>query len=225
MLVFVLTLWTVGYGITVGTALYGAMDSNATSATTCQNPLNSYWNFLFVPLYIFFVSFTVQAKYKQMPTMIFIALVGYIVNFYANMKFTASAPIAYTFGAFAVGVLANLYSRLRHGVAAAVLLPAVYVQVPGSLASSGAITSALTTASSLIKGTGTNSTETVSKLLAAASEHLATQSQFGTMSSIPQIAMSPDWWQHELQAILHWQKTSAADALVRRVRFNTALQH
>lgn len=143
-----------GYGITVGTAIYGAIDSNATNAQTCENgtPLNKHWNFLFVPLYVFFVTFTVQAKYKQMPAMILIATAGYTVNFFANMKFTSSAPIAYTFGAFTVGVLANLYSRVRHGVAAAVLLPAVYVQVPGSLASSGAIESALTTASALIRG-------------------------------------------------------------------------
>ena len=116
--------------------------------------MNSYWNFLFVPLYVFFTTFTVQAKYKQMPVMIIIAFAGYVVNFYANMKFSSSAPIAYTFGAFTIGVLANLYSRLRHGVAAAVLLPAVYVQVPGSLASSGSINSALKTASALIKGSG-----------------------------------------------------------------------
>jgi uncharacterized membrane protein YjjP (DUF1212 family) len=140
-----------GYGITVGTAIYGAIDSNATNATECTNPLNPYWNFLFVPLYVFFTTFTVQAKYKQMPAMVFIAFCGYLVNFYANMKFSSSAPIAYTFGAFTIGVLANLYSRLRHGVAAAVLLPAVYVQVPGSLASSGSIRSALTTASALIR--------------------------------------------------------------------------
>jgi uncharacterized membrane protein YjjB (DUF3815 family) len=201
------------------------MDSNATTATTCDKPLNSYWNFLFVPCYIFFVSFTVQAKYKQMPTMIAIALVGYIVNFYANMKFSASAPIAYTFGAFAIGILANLYSRLRHGVAAAVLLPAVYVQVPGSLASSGAINSALTTASSLIKGTGNNSTEIVSKLASTITEHLASQSHFATTASLPQIAMSPHWLRHELEAILHWQGSSAADAIVRCVRFDIALQH
>lgn len=89
-----------------------------------------------------------------MPAMIVIATAGYTVNFFANMKFSSSAPIAYTFGAFTIGVLANLYSRLRHGVAAAVLLPAVYVQVPGSLASSGSINSALQTASALIKGSG-----------------------------------------------------------------------
>lgn len=141
-----------GYGITVGTAIYGAIDSNATNKTYCDNPLNPYWNFLFVPLYVFFTTFTVQAKYKQMPVMILIATAGYTVNFFSNMKFSSSAPIAYTFGAFTIGVLANLYSRLRHGVAAAVLLPAVYVQVPGSLASSGSINSALKTASALIKG-------------------------------------------------------------------------
>jgi uncharacterized membrane protein YjjB (DUF3815 family) len=141
-----------GYGITVGTAIYGAIDSNATNETQCHEPLNRYWNFLFVPAYVFFTTFTVQAKYKQMPAMIAIALAGYVVNFYANMKFTTSAPIAYTFGAFTIGVLANLYSRLRHGVAAAVLLPAVYVQVPGSLASSGSINTALKTASALIRG-------------------------------------------------------------------------
>tara|TARA_R110002003_G_scaffold193_32_gene15129 strand:- start:6237 stop:6905 length:669 start_codon:yes stop_codon:yes gene_type:complete len=141
-----------GYGITVGTAIYGAIDSNATNSIQCENPLNSYWNFLFVPLYVFFTTFTVQAKYKQMPVMILIATAGYTVNFFANMKFSSSAPIAYTFGAFTIGVLANLYSRIRHGVAAAVLLPAVYVQVPGSLASSGSINSALKTASALIKG-------------------------------------------------------------------------
>lgn len=148
-----------GYGITVGTAIYGAMDANATNNTQCSNPLNPYWNFLFVPLYVFFTTFTVQAKYKQMPAMIIIAFAGYIVNFYSNMKFSSSAPIAYTFGAFTVGVLANLYSRLRHGVAAAVLLPAVYVQVPGSLASSGSIQSALQTASALIKGSGDTSSD------------------------------------------------------------------
>ena len=73
--------------------------------------------------------------------------IGY--RYYTSKKFSASAPIAYTFGAFTIGVLANLYSRIRHGVAAATLLPAVYCQVPGSLASSGAISAALSTADML----------------------------------------------------------------------------
>lgn len=150
-----------GYGITVGTAMYGAMDSNATTETTCQNPLDAYWNFLLVPFYVLFACHTVQAKYKQMPVMISVATAGYVVNFFCSKKFSASAPIAYTFGAFTVGVLANLYSRFRHGVAAAILLPSVYVQVPGSLASSGSIVAALNTATSLIKGSQTGTVSTL----------------------------------------------------------------
>ncbi|KAI0964928.1 hypothetical protein F4678DRAFT_454548 [Xylaria arbuscula] len=142
------------YGITVGTALYGAIDSHAVTSTTCQNPLSAYWNFLFVPLYIIFITFTVQAKWTQVPAMVFIAQAGFAVNFFTSKRFAASPAIAYTFGGFAVGVLANLYSRVRHGVAAAVLLPAVYVQVPGGLASTGAITSGLVIAANLNNSTG-----------------------------------------------------------------------
>ncbi|RYO76183.1 hypothetical protein DL763_010684 [Monosporascus cannonballus] len=145
-----------GYGITVGTALYGAIDSNATTEISCRDPMSPYWSFLLVPLYVFFTTFTIQAKWTQMPVMILVAQAGYVVSFYANRKFAASAQIASTFGALTIGVLANLYSRVRHGVAAAVLLPAVYVQLPGSLAASGAIVSGLQTATSLKESAGLN---------------------------------------------------------------------
>lgn len=143
-----------GYGITVGTALYGAIDPNATTEIACHEPMSPYWSFLFVPLYVFFTTITIQAKWKQMPVMILVAQIGYIVNFYTSKRFAASAQIAYTFGAFTIGCMANLYSRVRHGVAAAVLLPAVYVQLPGSLAASGAIVSGLQTATSLRESAG-----------------------------------------------------------------------
>jgi uncharacterized membrane protein YjjB (DUF3815 family) len=64
----------------VGTAIYGAIDPNATNDTQCHNTLSPYYNFLYVPLYVFFTCFTVQAKYKQMPVMIAIAMAGYTVN-------------------------------------------------------------------------------------------------------------------------------------------------
>ncbi|KAI0406635.1 hypothetical protein F4802DRAFT_556887 [Xylaria palmicola] len=168
------------YGITVGTALYGAIDTNAVMETTCKNPLSSYWNFLFVPLYIFFISFTVQAKWTQIPAMIVIAVAGYTVNFFTSQRFAASPSIAYTFGAFTIGVLANLYSRIRHGVAAAVLLPAVYVQVPGSLASTNAITSGLAVSSNLTNPTGAASDTDTARLNA---------SVFNVAASMIQIAI------------------------------------
>jgi uncharacterized membrane protein YjjP (DUF1212 family) len=156
-----------GFGITIGTALYGFIDKNATSSTSCTNTLNTHWNFLFVPFFSLCLTVVNQAKWKQMPVMITIAMAGYVVNFFTSVKFPNSPQISNTLGAFSVGVLANLYSRLRHGVAAAALLPAIFVQVPSGLAATGSLLSGLTTANQLTNSTysvnGTiNGTSTVS---------------------------------------------------------------
>lgn len=152
-----------GYGITVGATLYGLFDSNATSETTCKDPLPSLIGFIFVPFFVACISMIYQAKWRQMPVMIFIACAGYVVNFFSSQKFAASPSIANTLGAFAVGVLANLYSRLRHGVAAATLIPAIFAQVPGGLASTGGLLSGLSTANLLTNSSNeVNGTSTVS---------------------------------------------------------------
>ncbi|CAM1511179.1 Fc.00g086920.m01.CDS01 [Cosmosporella sp. VM-42] len=149
-----------GFGITVGATLYGLFDSNATSATTCENPLPPYYGFFFVPPFVICISILYQAKWRQMPVMTVIAFAGYVVNYFSSLKFAASPQIASTLGALSVGVLANFYSRIRHGVAAATLIPAIFTQVPGGLASTGGLLSGLRTANELtnssqpVNGTG-----------------------------------------------------------------------
>lgn len=143
----------IGFGITIGAAIWGAFDSNATSATVCNNPLNPYYGFIFVPFFIVCIAILYQAKWTQMPAMIVIAFTGYIVNFFSGRRFSASPQIANTLGALCVGVLANLYSRIRHGVAAATLIPAIFVQVPGGLASTGGLLSGIQTANLLTNKT------------------------------------------------------------------------
>lgn len=148
-----------GFGITIGAALWGVIDADATSATQCDNPLNPHLGFIFVPFFIVCIAVLYQAKWKQMPVMVVIAFSGYIVNFFSGQRFKASPQIANTLGALCVGVLANLYSRLQHGVAAAVLIPAIFVQVPGGLASTGGLLSGIRTANALTNQTHGNSTE------------------------------------------------------------------
>ena len=50
-----------------------------------------------------------KGKFKQMPVMLAIAYVGYIVNKFSAKRFASNAQIAQTLGALAVGVLGNLY--------------------------------------------------------------------------------------------------------------------
>ncbi|KAL0930381.1 Uncharacterized UPF0442 protein C7D4.12c 2 [Colletotrichum truncatum] len=146
-----------GFGITIGSAIYGLLDSNAVSTTSCQNSISPLLGFIFVPLFVVCIAVLYQAKWRQMPVMLVVAFAGYVVNYFSGLRFSAAPQVANTLGAFTVGVLANLYSRIRHGVAAATLIPAIFTQVPGGLASTGGLLSGLTTANKI-----TNSTHEVS---------------------------------------------------------------
>jgi uncharacterized membrane protein YjjP (DUF1212 family) len=143
-----------GFGITIGTAVYGLMDKNATSVVTCPSPDSLNWwtnnvflsRFPWVPLFTMCLIVINQAKWKQAPVMLVIAFTGYQVNFWSAQRFANNVQIANALGAFAIGVMGNLYARVRHGLAAAALLPAIFVQVPSGLAASGSLVSGLTSA-------------------------------------------------------------------------------
>ncbi|KAJ8117943.1 hypothetical protein OPT61_g978 [Boeremia exigua] len=104
-----------GFGITIGTVLYGMMDTNATSKKQCDNPMSSHFYYLFVLAFALCLMVVNQAKYKQMPSMAVIALIGYVVNFHSSQYFKANAQVSNTLGALAIGIAANVNARFgRH---------------------------------------------------------------------------------------------------------------
>ena len=153
-----------GFGITIGTTLYGAIDKDATSATTCDVTMPFWFKWIFVPPFTLAIIYINQAKGKQMPIMVGIAFVGYMVNYWSAKKFASNAQIANTLGALAIGLMGNIYSRLRHGLAAAALLPAIFVQVPSGLSAGASLVSGVTSANQITKNNGSmaNGTTTVS---------------------------------------------------------------
>ncbi|KAI9838388.1 MAG: hypothetical protein M1819_005657 [Sarea resinae] len=140
-----------GFGITIGTAIFGILDPKATSDTKCRTKLPEYYGFFFVPAFTICLCIINQAKWKQIPVMVVISFAGYIVNFFSARRFASNAQIANTLGALAIGVLGNLYSRLQHGVAAAALIPAIFVQVPSGLAATGSLVSGVTSADAITR--------------------------------------------------------------------------
>lgn len=206
-----------GYGITIGASLYGMMDSNATSATHCQNPLDRGWYFLFVPGFTLCLCIINQAKWRQTPVMTVMALAGFCVNSYCSKYFEGNSQISNMLGALTVGILANLYSRLgrymdnawldlvewweyrvrprfsgRHhrdsdtwsvptltdpeaqpektwrkprkvgySLAAAAMLPAIFVQVPSGLAAGGSLLAGITSADQITGNSTANAGTTV----------------------------------------------------------------
>ena len=101
-----------GFGITIGTAIYGIIDNNASSETTCPNPIPDYWFFFFVPGFTMCLIVINQAKWKQAPVMMVIAFVGYLVNFFSSKRFAGNTQVSNALGALAIGVMANFYSRV-----------------------------------------------------------------------------------------------------------------
>ncbi|CCX33845.1 hypothetical protein FPQ18DRAFT_31596 [Pyronema domesticum] len=140
-----------GFGITIGSALYGLMDSNATSLTSCQAGPDPNWNFLFVPLFTVCLLAANHAKWRQAPLMVAISMAGYVVNFFVGHRFGGQPQVANGLGALTIGILGNVYARVGHGVAFAAMLPGIFVQVPSGLAAQGSLLSGLESANALVQ--------------------------------------------------------------------------
>lgn len=84
-----------------------------------------------------------------MPAMLFVTLAGWLANHFSSQRFAAIPSLGQALGALTVGTLANLMSRLGHGFAVALLHPAIFIQVPGSLAASGSLISGIASANRL----------------------------------------------------------------------------
>ncbi|KAF3161580.1 hypothetical protein TWF225_002710 [Orbilia oligospora] len=148
-----------GFGITIGTALYGAVDSKATSSKSCSNVMSDYYKFLFVLVFTLCLNVLNQCKWKQLPMSLGISISGFAVNFFATRRFPTNVQIANALGAFTIGVIGNLYSRLSHQIAFTSIVPAIFIQVPSGLAAQGGLISGLDSADSLTNKTVKTSPE------------------------------------------------------------------
>lgn len=139
-----------GYGITVGTTVYGLMDKGAVSDITCpkdgafQNPYVQ--RFPFVAIMTVWLLIINQGKWKQLPPMTIIALCGYTTNYFSTKRLGSNSQVANTVGAFTIGIMGNLYSRLWHGHAATAILPGIFILVPSGLAATGTLISGVQSA-------------------------------------------------------------------------------
>ncbi|KAJ5667783.1 uncharacterized protein N7477_006353 [Penicillium maclennaniae] len=143
----------IGYGITVGTTVYGLIDRNAVSDIQCpqegafKSPYVQHFPFVFVMT--FWLLIINQGKWKQLPPMTFIAMCGYISNYFSTLRLGSNSQVANTVGAFCIGILGNLYSRLWHGHAATAILPGVFILVPSGLAATGSLISGVQSADAI----------------------------------------------------------------------------
>jgi uncharacterized membrane protein YjjB (DUF3815 family) len=90
-----------------------------------------------------------QGKWKQLPPMTVIALCGYTTNYFSTKRLGSNSQVANTVGAFTIGIMGNLYSRLWHGHAATAILPGIFILVPSGLAATGTLISGVQSANEI----------------------------------------------------------------------------
>lgn len=108
-----------------------------------------YVKFIWVPIFAVCLAVINQAKWAQVPVMTLIAFTGYQANYWVSVKLANNIQVANAIGAFVIGCMANLYSRFFHGLAAAAMLPAIFVLVPSGLAASGSLVAGVTSANQI----------------------------------------------------------------------------
>ncbi|CAK9442315.1 uncharacterized protein LODBEIA_P60580 [Lodderomyces beijingensis] len=147
-----------GFGITLGAALYGWVDHGATSQNSCEkhHSMDDRFRILFVPLFSTVLGLINQAKFHQLPIMIVISCTGYIGTYFAGKHFSTVTEFTACIGAFIVGILGNLYSRIWKGMAVSAMLPAIFVQVPSGIASKSTLISGLQQADQITNRNGTS---------------------------------------------------------------------
>ncbi|QOU19216.1 hypothetical protein BRETT_004437 [Brettanomyces bruxellensis] len=160
------------FGITLGAALYGWIDPNATSVTTCTSNINPWWRFLFVPGFTIGIALVNLASWGQLPVMVFVSGAGYVVSYFSSKHFKNETELTATFGCFIIGLVSNAYSRLMKSVSKyltksafmtmSLMLPGIFVQVPSGIASQGSVLVGISAANSIVGSNSTNSTSSQS---------------------------------------------------------------
>ncbi|KAJ9657432.1 pheromone-regulated protein prm10 [Neophaeococcomyces mojaviensis] len=160
MIYSILYTMFLGFGILIGTVLFGFIDHHATNQTTCSMPW--YWDttharwratysqFIWVPIFALAISIMHQAKPKHLPAMVFIGTCGHQAFYWSLSRFAQNLQFAGMIAAFASGLLANIYSRLTGCLAATILMPAVLIHIPNALAASGSLVAGVSTADAIV---------------------------------------------------------------------------
>lgn len=155
-----------GFGITLGASLYGWVDHSATNQAQCLkgHAIDDKWRILFVPLYSMVLGLINQARFAQLPLMIIISSVAYVCTYFAGKHFQNVTEFTASIGAFVIGILGNMYSRIGKGMAVSAMLPAIFVQVPSGIASKSTLLAGVNTANKITNSTKLSETEDTSSL-------------------------------------------------------------
>ncbi|KAI8138777.1 hypothetical protein BJV82DRAFT_522841 [Fennellomyces sp. T-0311] len=133
-----------GYGISMGSALYMTIDPSTTmepsadcelaaNANTCIVAESQYYHFLTVPLFAVAYCQLLRTRLPRWPTIIFVAVCGFAVNWLLSCLAGAPQQVIQVVPAFTVGLIGNILTKLTGKMSFDAVLTAIFYLVPGRL--------------------------------------------------------------------------------------------
>ncbi|KAI7885922.1 hypothetical protein K492DRAFT_217643, partial [Lichtheimia hyalospora FSU 10163] len=139
-----------GYGVSMGSSLYVTIDRHTSTeaapycqitanANTCIIAESQYYLFLTVPVFALAYCILLRNRPARWLVVIFIAIVGFCMNWLFSCVVDAPQQIIQVVPAFVVGLLGNLLTKLTARMSFDAVLVAIFYLVPGSLGLKAAI--------------------------------------------------------------------------------------
>ncbi|KAG1761415.1 hypothetical protein EDD22DRAFT_824506 [Suillus occidentalis] len=142
-----------GFGLAIGAELYQTMlnkpllggtdymcsSSHDPEGGWWQRTPTLWWAFLTVPCYSLFLSlrFGAVVGRRELFLLVAISCIGWVTNHFVGTKFPNQSDISAAVGAFAVGLVSNLYGRFFEGNAFVVMITGILFQLPSGLGNGG----------------------------------------------------------------------------------------
>ncbi|KAG1849549.1 hypothetical protein C8R48DRAFT_641199 [Suillus tomentosus] len=142
-----------GFGLAIGAELYQTMlskpllggkdymcsSSHDAEGGWWQRTPSLWWAFLSVPCYSLFLSlrFGAVVGRRELFLLVVISCIGWVTNHFVGTKFPNQSDISAAVGAFAVGLVSNLYGRFFAGNAFVVMITGILFQLPSGLGNGG----------------------------------------------------------------------------------------
>ncbi|CAO3696850.1 unnamed protein product [Rhizopus microsporus] len=135
-----------GYGIEMGSELFGTIDQESVSAqggaaacrdaigsNTCRTIISKWFYFLTVPLFAVAYCIYLRARPARWPTMIFVAAAGFVTTYALACYTNAPSQVLQVVPAFVVGLLGNILSKTTGKMSLDAVILGIFYMVPGSL--------------------------------------------------------------------------------------------
>lgn len=131
----VIYAFILGYGLKIGSSLYGTINPNSDSTGHCMPGISEWYYVLFMPFLAISIAMTFGASVKQWPSMICCCIIAFAIIFFLS-KVISDYQIAASISAFAIGLYANLALKVTRTPPLVPLSCGITLLVPGGIGKS-----------------------------------------------------------------------------------------